>query len=441
MATIKAMIRATNGKDTAFVRFRLSDGRNVQLFYTSPISVKVDLWDAKKEEISTRKICNTSYRKTTNTAIQETKDKLFEVYERNKKYIHSSDDLTKVMNGKKLGDIETDGNIFDFCEILKLCVNQKELSKGASMGYKQIVQSVRRYNLIADRKGIARIFEDIRNITANDIEKYKEFLKNEHTEANKYPDIYSLSNCYKYAALPKGRGGNTIARYLRNVSTILNFAVSHDIISKNPMLSVNAERAVYGTPYYLTKQERDYLSTYDLSDRPDLEKVRDTFILQCFFGCRIGDLLRLTRQNINNGYLEYIPSKTKGSSAKVVRVPIHPTAQAILNKYQAKEGERIVPCSTHLVNINVQLKKLFKLIGLKRLVVVLNPITRKEEQKPLYMVASSHMARRTFIGLLYKQIKDPNIIASMSGHVPNSTAFARYRAIDDDIKSEVIKLL
>lgn len=441
MATIKAMIRATSGKDTAFVRFRLSDGRNVQLFYTSSISVMVDLWDAKKEEISTRKICNTTYRRTTNTAIQETKEKLFEVYEQNKKFIHSSDDLTKVMNGKKLGDIETDGNILDFCEILKICVSKKELSKGARMCYRQIEQSIKRYNLIADRKGIARIFEDIRNITANDIEKYKEFLKNEHTEASKYPEVYALNDCYKYAALPKGRGGNTIARYLRNVSTILNFSVSHDIISKNPMLSVKGIKAVYGTPFYLTKQERDYLTQYDLSDRPDIEKVRDTFILQCFFGCRIGDLLRLTSANINNGYLEYIPSKTKGSSAKVVRVPIHPIAQAILNKYQARGGERIVPCTTHLVNINVQLKKLFKLVGLNRLVVVLNPLTRKEEQKPLYMVASSHMARRTFIGLLYKQIKDPNIIASMSGHVPNSTAFVRYRNIDDDIKEEVIKLL
>lgn len=87
MATIKAIIRATKGKDTAFVRFRISDGRNVQLFYKSPISVKVDLWDAKREEISTRKICNNAYRRTTNNKIQDTKARLFEAYERNKKYI------------------------------------------------------------------------------------------------------------------------------------------------------------------------------------------------------------------------------------------------------------------------------------------------------------------------------------------------------------------
>lgn len=64
-----------------------------------------------------------------------------------------------------------------------------------------------------------------------------------------------------------------------------------------------------------------------------------------------------------------------------------------------------------------------------------------EEIKPLYEVVSSHTARKTFIGNLYKKVRDPNIIASMSGHVEGSKAFARYRVIDDDIKNDVINLL
>ena len=61
--------------------------------------------------------------------------------------------------------------------------------------------------------------------------------------------------------------------------------------------------------------------------------------------------------------------------------------------------------------------------------------------KPLYSVASSHMARRTFIGNLYKKVKDPNLIASMSGHVEGSSAFVRYRDIDEDMKTELVRLL
>jgi len=61
------------------------------------------------------------------------------------------------------------------------------------------------------------------------------------------------------------------------------------------------------------------------------------------------------------------------------------------------------------------------------------------------------MARRTFCGNLYKRVKDPNIVASMSGHKEGSKAFARYRVIDEvaeanakeidkDIKRDALKV-
>ena len=62
-----------------------------------------------------------------------------------------------------------------------------------------------------------------------------------------------------------------------------------------------------------------------------------------------------------------------------------------------------------------------------------------EEPKPLYEVASSHMARRTFVGNTYKMTKDPNIIGMMSGHALGSKAFARYRDIDDEDLLEVVE--
>ena len=49
--------------------------------------------------------------------------------------------------------------------------------------------------------------------------------------------------------------------------------------------------------------------------------------------------------------------------------------------------------------------------------------------------------RIKFIGNRYKQVKDPNLIASMSGHSEGSRAFARYRKIDDEMKKELVNLL
>jgi len=53
----------------------------------------------------------------------------------------------------------------------------------------------------------------------------------------------------------------------------------------------------------------------------------------------------------------------------------------------------------------------------------------EEIKKPLYEVASSHMARRTFIGNIYKKVIDPNLVGALSGHKEGSKAFSRYREI------------
>lgn len=90
---------------------------------------------------------------------------------------------------------------------------------------------------------------------------------------------------------------------------------------------------------------------------------------------------------------------------------------------------------------NDAIKEIFRICGVTRIVTVLNPVTSEEEKRPINEVASSNMARRTFTGNLYKRVKDQNLISSMTGHKPGSTAFARYRDIDMDIKTEMIDLL
>ena len=90
---------------------------------------------------------------------------------------------------------------------------------------------------------------------------------------------------------------------------------------------------------------------------------------------------------------------------------------------------------------NVKIKEAFKRAGLDRMVTTIDQRTRQEVQRPLYEVASSHMARRTFIGNIYKKVKDPNLVGSLSGHKEGSKAFARYRDIDEEMKKELVGLL
>ena len=51
------------------------------------------------------------------------------------------------------------------------------------------------------------------------------------------------------------------------------------------------------------------------------------------------------------------------------------------------------------------------------------------------------MLRRTFIGNIYKLVKDPNLVSALTGHAEGSRAFTRYRTIDIDMKKDLVKML
>jgi len=121
-------------------------------------------------------------------------------------------------------------------------------------------------------------------------------------------------------------------------------------------------------------------------------------------------------------------------------VPLNKTARALVDKYWDADDERLFPFIPSQ-QYNDHIKQILRISGITRVVTILNPLTGKEEKKPICDIAASHMARRTFIGNLYKKVQDPNIVASLSGHVEGSRAFCRYREIDREIKENVVNLL
>ena len=198
--------------------------------------------------------------------------------------------------------------------------------------------------------------------------------------------------------------------------------------------------------YILSKQNRgsgyigDSMYNHGLSGMgPTYPVYRDIFMFQCLIGCRVSDLNRLTKANIVDGFVEYIPQKTKMEHANTVRVPLNQKAREILERYKDLENA-LLPRFSHF-GYNKKIKEILKYVGIDRTVIVLDPKTREDVARPLYEVASTHTARKTFIGNLYRQVKDPNLIASMSGHSEGSRAFARYRKIDDEMKKELVNLL
>ena len=208
----------------------------------------------------------------------------------------------------------------------------------------------------------------------------------------------------------------------------------------NPFKHFTVEECVYGTPYYITIEERNQLYKTDLSATPVLAVQRDIFVFQCLIGCRVGDLYKMTKANVINGGIEYIPRKTKDGRPVTVRVPLNSIAKEILERYKDQPFDELLPLISQQ-KYNVAIKKMFFAAGLTRPVVVYNPTTSEQEIRPLNEVASSHLARCRFVGNLYKQVKDPNLVGALSGHKEGSRAFARYREIDEDMKRDLVSML
>ena len=157
----------------------------------------------------------------------------------------------------------------------------------------------------------------------------------------------------------------------------------------------------------------------------------------------------MTPDNVVDGQVQYIPRKTIDNKAVTAEIPLNKRAMAILSKYKdfdmspyrSKVNSRPLLPFISAQKYNEAIKEIFKVCGINRLVTVLNPISGEQESKPMYEVASSHMARRCFVGNLYNQIQDPNLISSMSGHVEGSREFARYRKIERDAKKKAVDLI
>lgn len=312
--------------------------------------------------------------------------------------------------------------------------------------YRVLCRALQRYELIKQKskKGFKL---SLGNITEKTLEDFVNFYRDEPNLYDLHPDIYeeipAVTRTQRKPRKPAPRGENTIRYKMKQFRAFYNWAIKKGYTDNNPFAKFSIGSEKYGTPFYITIEERNKVAEYDFSKRPGLAVQRDIFIFQCLIGCRVSDLYGMTTSSVIDGAVEYIPQKTKTERPEVVRVPLNQQASDLIAKYHEdgeKGNQRLFPFISSQ-KYNEAIKEILQLAGIDRVVTILDSVTGKEVKKPIYEVASSHMARRTFIGNLYKKVKDPNLVGSLSGHKEGSKAFARYREIDEDIKKELVNML
>lgn len=324
-----------------------------------------------------------------------------------------------------------------FFEAFDEFIDTHKLSEVRKRNFKVVFRALQRYEIYTTKTNKRAFRLDLNTIadaTLRDIEK---FLYNEYLLVDQYPEMYKA---IPESRRPQPRGQNTINDIFTKLRTFILWSNNADKTNNNPFKHFSIEECVYGTPYYITIDERNKLYRTNLNRHPKLAIQRDIFVFQCLIGCRVGDLYKMTKASVINGAIEYIPRKTKDGRPITVRVPLNTIALEILSKYQDVEGNKLFPFISEQ-KYNVAIKRMFLGAGLTRMVTIVNPTTREEEKRPLNEIASSHLARRCFVGNLYKKVKDPNLVGALSGHKEGSKAFARYREIDEDMKNELVKML
>ena len=326
-----------------------------------------------------------------------------------------------------------------FQQLLNDFLVKHKLSEVRKKNFRVICRAMTRYELfmrITKRRQKSYVL-DIDTVTADTLHDMWNFFENEHIYYKKYPTIY---DAISETCVPKPRGNNTLIDYFCRIRTFFLWCYDKKKTTNRPFDEFRIEECNYGTPIYITLEERDKLFEKDFSDNKSLETQRDIFVFQSLIGCRVGDLYRMTKSSVVNGAIEYIPRKTKEGNPVTIRVPLNDKAKAILEKYKNGESDQLLPFITEQ-KYNNAIKKAFELAEINRVVTILDPLTNEEVRKPLFEVVSSHMARRTFIGNIYKKVKDPNLVGALSGHKEGSKAFNRYREIDEEMKKELVSML
>lgn len=299
----------------------------------------------------------------------------------------------------------------------------------------------------------------IDTITGDTIRDFEDFLVLEHELFTDFPKLYVKNSNRSKTRKPVKRGPNRIVNIMKAFRSFMIHCINGGLTANDPFKSkikittvkgkevktvitgyeIGSEK--YGDPIYISIIERNSLYKFNFSKHPELEVQRDIFIFQCQIGCRVGDLYEFTYSNIINGVLHFVPGKTEDENPATISVPLNETALVLIEKYKGKtEGGKLFPFIPKQ-EYNDAIKLIFNIAGLTRKVMVRDSVTEKLVSKSLDSIASSHMARRTFIGGIYDKIKDPSLIGSMTGHKEGSKAFNRYRHIDDKIKRDTLKLM
>lgn len=436
MATIKLFLGKSKAeKQNILVRIR--DGRNIDIRWKSPYSILPIYWDDKKQTIKNRIAINPQEKAELLSNIEKIKILTEKAYNQLKEtsFAPTTENFADYINALLYPKKYAKSTFFnDWEEFLLTKSNITPLAQKILKHCRDNLIRFEKFKQIFSNKHFSLSYD---TLTDTILQEFYNFIIDEY----KYIDTPAMKDFYD--SLDKRqwhniRHINTANTRIKKLKTFWLWAIKKGYTTKNPFYTFKIPADRYATPIFLLSDEVKKIYSLNLSNNKYLENIKDIFIFQCMVGCRREDLWQLTNDNFQNGFLVYIPQKTLETLQEPLKIPLNSIATEILDKY--KDNDKPLPTYTSVDCYNRAITQICYKAELNRKVTVLNN-KGLPEIKQLKDVVTSHTARKTFISILINNGVSSQVISSMTGHTPNSKAFARYFKIEDDIKTKVIKTL
>ncbi len=427
MATINAFIRTTTKKDFVNVRFRLSDGRSVQLFHKSEIKVNPNDFDTKNEKIKAKIIYDAKQRKVFDTSIIERKNLISDLY------ILQSDKsgltsgwldlaIDQKLHPEKYPTAVVEEQPQTVLAYIKYFVSNADKRKDKKTSRllspntkKQYVTTEKHLISFAKHQGKKDfLFREINEQFYGDFVEYlthKEYtVKTIRGEEVNETKQYTL---------------NSVGKYIRALKVMISSAKNSEADTSNFYVFNEDVDNIY-----LNETELQLLKDFDFISTPHLDRVRDWFLLLAWTGSRFSDLDKIGKSNIKGNTITYRQQKTN----TLVTIPLHPVVTDILQKYNYK-----MPDVISNQKFNDYIKDVCKLAQIDGSETFTRTVGGKlvTETKPKYDLVSSHTCRRSFCTNMYLRGLDTLMIRSISGH-KTEKSFLKYIKVSQQQHAEMM---
>ncbi len=242
-------------------------------------------------------------------------------------------------------------------------------------------------------------------------------------------DIITVSFLKDFETSMNGLHQNTIYEHFKNFKAALNQAIDEDLIraDRNPFrrfridhVSTNKEK--------LTEEEIGRLKGLKLDPTTTLGHTLNCFLFAFYCGgIRAGDLITLKWENIEDGNLTYVMSKTRKSKLIKKSVPLMPESLAILHNYERpglSSSDFIFGMLDNKMSKLIDREKKFRSgyeVKIYNQIASRNTILNKNLKKIAELAGITkpltfHIARHSFAQYALNRDMNPKILQAILGH-------------------------